>query len=546
MTRRRTLVTLVRRLANTFLCAVLTSGCGSPAGAPEATTTNAPSSAALLPVPLPDLSKMTGSVQRQIRDAHASLTREMQNRQTPGPGMADAYGSLGKILMAADHHDAAEPCFLNAQTLAPNDIRWPYYLAHLSRDRGDLAKAAALFERALQLEPDDVASLVWLGDVQLAQGQADRAEPLFTKALSLQANSLSSRFGLGRAALAKQDYRRAVTYLEEVLELDPEAAGVHYPLGMAYQGLGQASKAEAHLRLRQNKEILPADPLMVEIEELLESPQAYESRGIRALDAKNWSEAEALFRKGLTLAPESAALRHRLGTALYMKGDTANARTEFEHAVRMAPDNFLAQYSLGVILQAEGRHREAIERFSAAVRARSTYAEARLGLASSLRRVGQAKESLEHYEQILATNATRSEAKFGYAIALAQAGRYQDARDRLTAGMTSDPNASMFAHALARLLAAAPDDRVRDAQRSRAIVEELLAREQRSLDLGETMAMAMAEMGRFEDAASLQRDLMTGAGRAGLHDVTARLQRNLDLYERRQPCRTPWSDEELP
>jgi hypothetical protein len=96
------------------------------------------------------------------------------------------------------------------------------------------------------------------------------------------------------------------------------------------------------------------------------------------------------------------------------------------------------------------------------------------------------------------------------------------------------------------VLAAAPDDRVRDGARARALVEDILSREQRTLDLGETMAMAMAEMGRYDDAASLQRDLMTGAGRAGLHGVMPRLKRNLDLYEKRQPCRTPWSAEELP
>jgi len=28
--------------------------------------------------------------------------------------------------LAAEHADAAEPCYLNAQTLAPGDLRWPY------------------------------------------------------------------------------------------------------------------------------------------------------------------------------------------------------------------------------------------------------------------------------------------------------------------------------------------------------------------------------------------------------------------------------------
>ena len=506
----------------------------------------APDGRALLPVSLPDLSKMVPSVQTQIRDAHGSVSAKIENRQTPIPSLASAYGELGKLLTAADYPDAAEPCFLNARMLAPDDYRWPYYLAHRHRKRGELDKARAFFAQALELHPDDVATLVWLGDVALAEGRAEEAEPRFAKALSLEPGSLSARFGLGRTALARQQYRRAIEYLEEVLTRDPEAAGAHYPLGMAYGALGNRKKADAHLRQRKNHDILPADPLIVDLEELLESPQAYESRGIRALNTQQWPQAAALFRKGLELAPDSAALRHRLGTVLFMTGDAAGAQAEFEQVVRASPDYHPAQYSLGVILQDRGRHADAIERFAAALRARSGYTEARLRLATSLRRVDRAKESLQNYEQVLAEDPNQTEARFGLAMALVQLGRYQDARDRLVADVKGFPEQSVFAHGLARLLAAASDDRVRDGDRAIALVEELLAKEQRTLDLGETMAMALAAAARYEEAVRVQRDLMRGAEEAGLHQVVARLAANLGLYERRQPCRTPWPAGEIP
>ena len=47
-------------------------------------------------------------------------------------------------------------------------------------------------------------------------------------------------------------------------------------------------------------------------------------------------------------------------------------------------------------------------------------------------------------------------------------------------------------------------------------------------------------------AAGVQRDLLAAAGKAGLPAVGQRLARNLALYEKRQPCRTPWADEEMP
>ena len=488
---------------------------------------------------------MAVAAQAQVRDRYASLTRAA-SQNTPSAELADAYGDLGKILMAADRRDAAEPCFLDAQMLAPRDFQWPYYLAHLYRRNGDLTKAIASFERALRLRPDDVDTLVWLGNLELDQGRPDGAEPRFARALSLDPKALSARFGLGRAALARQDYSRAVEYLEAVLAQAPQATGAHYPLAMAYRGLGDAEKAEAHLRLRQDRPILPADPVMVELGNLLESPQTYESRGIEALNKADWAGAAALFRKGLELAPDHAALRHRLGTALYLMGDVRGAQEQFEQVVRASPDFFLAQYSLGVLLQADGRHRDAITHFSTALKAKPDYTEARLRLANSLRRTGRAQESLGHYEKVLAEDAGNTEARFGYAVALVQLRRYDEARTSLAEAVKSYPDQTVFAHGLARLLAAAPDDRVRDGAQSLALVQELLGKEQRTPDLGETMAMALAELGRYDEAVRVQRDLIAGAEQRALHDATRRLAANLALYERRQPCRTPWTDSDMP
>lgn len=495
-------------------------------------------------VTLPDVSKAAESVQRQIRDRHAALTTLSGNPAATDGDLGHAYGELGKVLMAAQYSDAAEASFRGAQALNPDDYRWPYYLAHLRRLRGDAPQALALFERSSQLRPDDVATRVWVGETQLQLGRPEAAEPQFAKALELQPTSVSARFGLGRAALARGDHRGAVAQLEAVLERDPGAAGAHYPLSLAYAALGDTKKAAAHLRLRANHEILPADPLLVELDALLESPQTYESRGIRALEEKKWSEAADQFRKGLALAPNSAALHHRLGTALGMLGDRAAARREFEAAVGLSPDYFLAQYSLGLLLQEEGRHADAIRRFQAALEARPIYTPARLRLASSLRRTDRASEALAEYQRALAGAADVPEARLGEAMTLVHLGRHREARDRFDAAARAT-DAPMFKHALARLLATSSDDHVRDGSRAMMLTQELLA-EGRTLDLGETMAMTLAELGQFDQAVSVQRDLIAAAEKAGLRAIGPRLKINLARYERREPCRIPWTVDEVP
>jgi tetratricopeptide (TPR) repeat protein len=497
-----------------------------------------------VPISLPDLAKLSPSVQRQVRAADGKLTAKLADRGTPAGELASAFGEMGRLLMAAQS-DAAEPYFINAQALDPRDRRWPYYLAHLARRKGDLPRAAALFERVLELQPAESAAAFWLGDIHLAQGNPEAAEARFAAVLERQPNSLSARYGLGRTALAKQQYRRAVEFLEDVLARDPQAAGAHYPLALAYSGLGDARNADLHLKQRREHDILPADPLMVEIDQLLESAQTFEKLGLRALDQQDWNEAAAQFRRGLELDPENAALRHRLGTALYMRGEHAAARIEFERLLRTSPDFARAHYSLGVLEAGEGRHAEAVQYFSMAVRHQPDYAEARLRWAASLRAMQRPGESLDQYTRVLAVNPANVEARLGQAFALAQLSRYQDARDRLAEAVNAYPQERAFAHALARLLAAAPDDGVRNGPRALSLVQEVLKNQQPTPDVGETMAMALAELRRYPEAIAIQKDLIAGGERAGAGDVVRRLQRNLALYERGQPCRTPWAEEEL-
>jgi tetratricopeptide (TPR) repeat protein len=512
-----------------------------------------PSRPPLLPVSLPDLSRSDVNVQAQGRDLYSSLTRLLDDRRTSGADLGAAYGKLGMLLQAAEYYDAAEPCYRNAQTLVPGEVRWPYFLGHLHMSKGETEKAEVAFKRALELQPDQVAALIWLGRLYLDEGRPDEADQMFTKALALAPQAVAALAGLGRAALAKRDYARAVQNLELALAIDPESDSLHSPLAMAYRGLGQLDKAEPHLRQWRNRDILVPDPLKQELDLLLESSLSYELRGVRALEARDWQTAVAIFRKGLELSQENTMLRrslqHKLGTALFMTGDVRGARTQFEEVVRLSPAEGIdesaakASFSLAVLMLEAGERKEAIERLLAAVKYQPNYVEAHIALADALSRSGKVPESLVHYKAALEINPRAAQASMGAALALVRARRYQEARDRLQEAMQLQPDHPEFAHALARLLAAAPDDRVRDGQRSMELIQQLF-KENKSTDLGETMAMTFAELGDFREAAAIQRGVMAAAQKAGLQDAVRRMASNLELYERRQPCRTPFPDDD--
>ena len=424
---------------------VLGGACGSPAAESSAPASRQPAQESprddeRRPVALPDLSRLAKPVQRQLHERFASLTQRLANPSTSQTELADAYGDLGRVLLAAKLDSTAEACFLRAQILTPRDRRWPYYLGHTALSMGHRPKAIAAFERAIALAPTDLATLVWIAETHLDDGRPAEAEAVFLRAASLRPPSAAAMFGAGRAAFARQAYVEAVQHFEETLAIDGQASAVHYPLAMAYRALGDRQKAEAHLR--QRGETWPAlpDPLMEPQGALLASVTAYERRGVEALGAADWAAAAAAFRKGLELEPGDPALRHRLGTALYAAGDVSGAVREFEEVLRRSPDFAKAQVSLGTILTLRGRYQEAIGRFSASLKSDPSSVEARLSLAEALRLSGRPEASLVEYKRAIQLDPAIAEAWVGGAMALITLRRDQQTRDWLAQARRVHPN----------------------------------------------------------------------------------------------------------
>ena len=531
---------MIRRLARLrvgglALAAMLAMACGRRVS----------DAAAVDVVPLPDISRAAPDVQAQLREQHAAMTRALEQAPSEAAGeRAEAYAAMGKLFIATELYDAAERCFANARRLAPGDMRWSYYLAQVARLSNDAGKAATLFEQTLALQAEHVPSLVWLAEMRLAQSRVADAKTPLLKAQSLAPREAAVLYGLGRVALEERDYAEAVKQLEAALALVPSANRVQYPLAMAYRGLGDANQAEAHLRLRGEVDLPPADALMGEIGGLLKNAAAYETNGSQAMAERRWPDAVRELRQAIAIAPGNGFTRLNLGTALFMIGDVGGALEQYQMAVRFQPNLAKAHFAIGVIMEGRGRDPEAIAAFEQAVRSDSGYLEARFSLGNALRRSGRVRESLPHYQEVLRINPAVSQASFGYAMGLVRLGEYQQALAQLERDAQAFRDQPGIVHALARLLAAAPDDHVRDGARALGLVEQLEKTQPRTLAIIETKAMALAEIGRFDEAVGRQSELVALAGKQGRADLVPRLTANLRLYQARRPCRTPWADDD--
>ena len=433
-------------LATAAAVALLAAGC-TPSGR-EAT---------LRPVPFPGLDAADQAVREQLDAAYGELLARAENAQLQDAERGGAYGELGRLFMAALLLVAAEPALLNAHALVPSDPQWPYYLGHLYRTRGNSAAEVAMFEEVVRLDPADLPALVWLGRAYLGQNLAAEAQVEFLRALDVAPDSLAARTGLGRAALASGDFARAVLELERVLATDADAASAHYPLGLAYRGLGDEARAQTHIALRVDEVVEFADPRIRSLALLLNSPQAYESRGLEAMAAGAWDEAETQFREGLAVAPpgdatERLSLMHKLGTTLWLSGDIDAAIEQFEGGVRLSPAFALNHFSLGLVMASQGQLEAARARFATAVEYDPDYVEARIALGDALLDLGQPEAAIPHYAHALQVSPDAADAQLAQAAALAELGRLDEARRLLAEGVQLHPDDRRFADGLATIL----------------------------------------------------------------------------------------------
>ncbi len=86
-------------------------------------------------------------------------------------------------------------------------------------------------------------------------------------------------------------------------------------------------------------------------------------------EARNYRDAESLYRATLARNPASWMAHHNLGRLVARKaGGLDEAIAHFKAAIVLKPDHARAHYSLGVALQRVGRTAEAVAHFDAAIR----------------------------------------------------------------------------------------------------------------------------------------------------------------------------------
>ena len=524
-------------------------------------------------VPEPDLTQVPAVDAQRLRDYRTLTANALEHAVEPMQAQlaANTFGDLCARYLHYELHEAAAACLDQLRELAPADFQWAYFKLLLHIALGELEPARASAEEALAIRPDDPPTLIRLAELHVAAGDVDAAEAAYEAAIAAYPESATARVGLGYIALERGDPAKALQIFQEVAASQPEGSEANHHVGLAYRALGDADRAAEAWRLNRDVLIPMYDPLLERLRPLEEDVTLPLDRAVAAAAEGEHGRAVALYEEILAANETDDEAHFRLAGSLLATGDGEDGERHLRRAIALNPEHPGAHFALAMFLAREGRRAEgarhleraadlvpgnlswrlqraqmraasgntagAIEELEQIVALDPGMIEARRMLSAVLVGAGRTEEAAVQLQALVALTPDDLQARFNLGLMHFESGRYAEARLTLDETLGRFPGDVATRHLLARLLAVSPDDAVRNGARAVELAQSVVD-EQPALDHLETLAMALAEAGRFDDAVTWQQRALEAERQAAGGNSPQRLDR-LALYRARQPLRAP-------
>ena len=312
-------------------------------------------------------------------------------------------------------------------------------------------------------------------------------ETIWRHTLRKNPNAFLAHNNLGVILKRRGMVEQAVAHFRKALEIDPGFVESHVNLGTIAQQAGRLDEALGHYRRAVQSQ--PDDA------------GAHNNIGTVYQVRGRPDEAAVYYEKAIELRPDHAEAHANLGAVLQTRGDWRGAMAHYHEALRVDPEYVDPQFNLGVILHARGQADAAAARFRCVVKIDPDHAWAhyRLGLIAHAR--GDFGEAARRYQTARRLLPEFPDVHYNLGVVRASAGRLDDAVADLGEALRLRPDWPEAMIKLARILAAHPDEAVRDPDRAIQLARRACdltdARDARALD---ALAVAYAAAERWDEA----------------------------------------------
>lgn len=382
---------------------------------------------------------------------------------------------------------------------------------------------------------------------------------------------LAAAYGeLGRVFHAYEFLETAEPAYANAMRLSPGDGRWPHLLGYLYQQTGRLE--ESAERLQDARRVQPDDraaamrlgDVYVGLNRLREAREQFESAlaafpaaarnglGEVALREGRFKDAVEHFEAALARVPQALSIHYSLAMAYRGLGRLDDARS---HLQRRGPGGVNAADPLVDGLQAlvrgerllviqgsrayaAGLFAEAARAFERALAAAPGSVPARVNLASALLQLGDVPRAIGQLQDAYARAPGDVEGTLiSVTLLLSERERYRDAIALLDGAERRVPGRPAAATTLARLLSSSPDRAVRDGRKALELAMRVYETRSAPAD-SETVALALAELGRCPEALEWMRRAVASAEQAGEAMETARLKGESARYEG-AACRAP-------
>ena len=207
------------------------------------------------------------------------------------------------------------------------------------------------------------------------------------------------------------------------------------------------------------------------------------------------------YERWLESEPDSAPLHNTLASLYLTLNRPQDAVRHFRAAAHIEPDAAASHFNLGTALTVAGDYESAVLEYQRALAIRKDYAQAHNNLGSILLQTGNLPDALAHINEAIRLDPNNSQAHYNAGIATLRQGKQADTVMHLKRAVQLAPESPAALVDLAWLLAAAPQDSLRDPGLAIRLAERAVSLTNRK-DAGalDALAAAQASNNDFERA----------------------------------------------
>jgi tetratricopeptide (TPR) repeat protein len=368
------------------------------------------------------------------RDEGASEVRKGQELSAADERNQNANLDISEARAALNKSEIEEAVtkLRHAAKLAPESSEAQHFLGVALEKQGDVAGAAAAYQKATELNPGDSIARknferLALPDNPIPSERAESSEDDSAKIAEFEGYIRQNRF------------QEVESLLADYVKQHPNSSWGWYALG--YSHFAQKKIGESIQAL--------AKSLQIDIK----NPEAHKILGRDLMIIGKFDAAQTEFEQGIRYDPKSAELHYNLGKLFSIQDNWENARKQFEEALRIDPAHIESLDALGLAQEALGDDAGAVASYNKAIalneERHGNFFAPEVNLSSYYNRVGDSAKAMEFAQKALNLDPKSDKAWFQKARAEEHQGKLQEAADSLNRAISFNERASSYYYVLA-------------------------------------------------------------------------------------------------